>query len=183
MMDDLRRRASEIDEESRLAVAVQVFEAICEHAREGGSFRYLIYDRLGFYMGAYVPLQLAGALTVSNEFTLTSANADSTLLEKMRQMAEASPLQPTEIMNSKGQPIMMPTPERHLLFRAVWHIEELEKRVGQLERANTVLSQHLERLGHDAGPDLRLRPTTAGAEEVLQLELPGVTASSGSDRA
>jgi hypothetical protein len=55
--------------ETRLAVAAWVFEAIVKHAEEGGSFRYLIYERLGFDADAYVPLYLAGGLTISNEVT------------------------------------------------------------------------------------------------------------------
>ena len=43
------------------------------HAKEGGSYRYLIYDRLGFGMEAYVPLCEDG-MTISNEFDI--ANMD-----------------------------------------------------------------------------------------------------------
>ena len=42
---------------------------IVEHADEGGSYRYLIYDRLGFGPDAYAPLCSSG-LTISNEFDL-----------------------------------------------------------------------------------------------------------------
>lgn len=52
--------------ETRLAIAAQVFQAIREHANEGGTFRYLIYNRLGFDSNAYVPLCYAGGLDVSN---------------------------------------------------------------------------------------------------------------------
>jgi hypothetical protein len=54
----------------RLAVTAQVFEALVAHATEGGTFRYLIYDRLGFDVDAYTPLYLAGGMTISNEFDL-----------------------------------------------------------------------------------------------------------------
>lgn len=57
--------------ETRLAVAAWVFKAIVEHANEGGTFRYLIYHRLGFGPDAYVPLYNAGGMTISNEFDLT----------------------------------------------------------------------------------------------------------------
>jgi hypothetical protein len=56
--------------ETRLAVAAWVFEAIVTHAREGGSFRTLIYERLGFAEDAYVPLFLAGGMDISNGFEL-----------------------------------------------------------------------------------------------------------------
>lgn len=58
--------------ELRLAVTAQVFKAIVDHATEGGTFRYLIYDRLGFGPEAYVPLYEAGGMTISNEFNLPS---------------------------------------------------------------------------------------------------------------
>jgi hypothetical protein len=57
--------------ETRLAVAAWVFQHIVAHARERGTFRYLIYDRLGFRNDAYLPLYTAGGMTISNEFDLT----------------------------------------------------------------------------------------------------------------
>ena len=55
---------------TRLAITAQVFEKIVEHAKDGGSFRYLIYERLGFGADAYLPLYKAGGMTISNEFCL-----------------------------------------------------------------------------------------------------------------
>ena len=60
---DLKTRESDPE---RLRIAVDVFEAIREHMREGGTYRHLIYGRLGFGMDAYGTLQAAGALDVSN---------------------------------------------------------------------------------------------------------------------
>lgn len=57
--------------ETRLAVTAWVFDNLCKHAEEGGTFRYLIYDRLGFDSDAYVPLYMAGGMTISNEFDLS----------------------------------------------------------------------------------------------------------------
>lgn len=59
--------------ETRLAVAAWVFEAIVAHAKHGGTFRYLIYERLGFDLDAYYPLYCAGGMTISNEFDLSEA--------------------------------------------------------------------------------------------------------------
>lgn len=56
--------------ETRLAVVAWAMEHIVTHAEEGGSFRYLIYERLGFGPDAYVPLYQAGGMTISNEFNL-----------------------------------------------------------------------------------------------------------------
>jgi hypothetical protein len=59
------------DPETRLAVTQWVMNAIVDHAQEGGSYRYLIYNRLGFGPEAYVPLCSSG-LTISNEFDLNA---------------------------------------------------------------------------------------------------------------
>jgi|APCry1669188970_1035186.scaffolds.fasta_scaffold95503_3 hypothetical protein len=59
-----------LDLESRLAAAAFVIRKIVDHGREGGTFRYLIYDRLGFGPEAYVPLYLAGGMHISNHFEI-----------------------------------------------------------------------------------------------------------------
>ena len=59
-----------VSNEHKLAVTQWVFKHLVEHAKEGGSYRYLIYDRLGFGMEAYAPLCSDG-LIISNEFDLT----------------------------------------------------------------------------------------------------------------
>lgn len=56
--------------DTKLAVTAWAIKHILAHAREGGSYRYLIYDRLGFDADAYGVLQTAGALEISNEFDI-----------------------------------------------------------------------------------------------------------------
>ena len=56
--------------DTKLAVTAWVIRHILDHAKEGGSYRYLIYDRLGFEADAYGVLQEAGALDISNLFDL-----------------------------------------------------------------------------------------------------------------
>lgn len=56
--------------EMKLAVTKWVMKHIVEHAAEGGSFRTLIYERLGFGPDAYAPL-CGDGMTISNEFDLT----------------------------------------------------------------------------------------------------------------
>jgi hypothetical protein len=58
----------------KLAVTKWVMKHIVEHAREGGTYRYLIYDRLGFDPDAYAPLCSDG-LTISNYFDLNTVSA------------------------------------------------------------------------------------------------------------
>ena len=55
--------------EQRLAATAYVFQKICEHARSGGTYRNLIYDRLGFDQDAYSALYPEGML-ISNELSL-----------------------------------------------------------------------------------------------------------------
>lgn len=69
-LDNIEAVIAEVPYETRLAVAAWVFGHVCAHAREGGSYRYLIYERLGFDTDAYVPLYLAGGMDISNEFAM-----------------------------------------------------------------------------------------------------------------
>lgn len=62
--------AAEMDYDTKLKIVAWTFRKICEHALEGGSYRYLIYDRLGFNLDAYVVLYEAGGMEISNHFNL-----------------------------------------------------------------------------------------------------------------
>lgn len=70
MPSELDELVDKCDYDTRLAVTAWVIRNIVEHAEQGGSYRYLIYDRLGFSTDAYVPLYEAGGMTISNEFDL-----------------------------------------------------------------------------------------------------------------
>ena len=71
---DLDEMADKCPYEMKLAVTRWVMKHIVDHAREGGSYRYLIYTRLGFGPEAYVPLCDDG-LTISNEFDIENMDA------------------------------------------------------------------------------------------------------------
>lgn len=58
------------DYDTRLAITAWACKHILDHARDGGTYRYLIYDRLGFDADAYGVLQENGALEISNEFDI-----------------------------------------------------------------------------------------------------------------
>jgi hypothetical protein len=62
--------ADECDHDTKIAVVKWAMKHIVEHAQDGGSFRYLIYDRLGFGPEAYAALCSDG-MTISNEFDLS----------------------------------------------------------------------------------------------------------------
>lgn len=44
----------------------QFMKAILDHCMEGGSFRYLIYERMGLEMSDYGPMYEAGGMAFSN---------------------------------------------------------------------------------------------------------------------
>lgn len=57
-----------LEYEQKLAATAYIFEKLCEHRKQGGTFRYLIYDRLGFNQDAYIILYGVGGMKISNEF-------------------------------------------------------------------------------------------------------------------
>lgn len=70
MIDDenewFEKIVKECDYDTKLAITAWVFKHIIAQAAEGGTYRYLIYDRLGFDMDSYVPLYDVGGLELSN---------------------------------------------------------------------------------------------------------------------
>lgn len=52
--------------DDRLDMACEFMRAIVAHCIDGGSFRYLIYERLGFGPEAYVPMYEAGGMEFTN---------------------------------------------------------------------------------------------------------------------
>jgi len=58
------------DYRTKLAITAWVMENIVDNAIEGGTFRYLIYNKMGFGGDAYMPLYLAGGMTITNELDL-----------------------------------------------------------------------------------------------------------------
>jgi len=55
---------NELTNVQRIAAAAVVFDAIWEHMKNGGTYRYLIYHRLHFNYDAYMPLMTG--LNISN---------------------------------------------------------------------------------------------------------------------
>ena len=62
-MKDIEDVWQELTYEQRLAATAYVFKKIREHAKGGGTFRYLIYDRLGFDTDAYLAV---GGMDISD---------------------------------------------------------------------------------------------------------------------
>ena len=57
---------NKLNYEDRLYATYFIFDQISEHMKNNGTYRYLIYDRLGFNMDAYGVLMEAGGLAISN---------------------------------------------------------------------------------------------------------------------
>lgn len=81
------------DYKTKLAVTAWVMEKILEHAKEGGSFRYLIYDRLGFDLDAYVPLYYAGGMDISNEFDISKNEFDISKNEEILKIVKENKIE------------------------------------------------------------------------------------------
>ena len=149
MLADVLAHGASLSEADRIAVAAQVFRAVCDNAREGGTFRYLIYDRLGFSPAAYVPLYLAGGQTVSNNFTLAELDWDEEprALTELRARAQAAPMAPhPTLKRSDGTPIPWPTKERSSLFAALHLLESTLDTNRALHEANRRLAARCEAL-------------------------------------
>ena len=54
-----------LTDDQKLCATIVVFDAIKSHINEGGTYRYLIYDRLGFKPDAYINL-LSSGMYISN---------------------------------------------------------------------------------------------------------------------
>jgi hypothetical protein len=66
-----------LPDETKLACADVIFRAIDQHARTDETFRELIYNRLGLTMdGAYMVLQCAGALELSDNYDLSGTTTN-----------------------------------------------------------------------------------------------------------
>lgn len=53
-----------------------IFEQLSKHLEEGGDFRHLIYDRMGFDTDAYATLLMAGGLEVCNALDWVASRND-----------------------------------------------------------------------------------------------------------
>lgn len=146
-----------LPDDLRKAITAYLFRVLVQHAKEGGSFRYLIYERLGFGADAYMPLYLAGGMTISNEFALTEVSEeDDAIVSELKALAR----------EEKDES------RRMLLFRALWRIEELmhamREAQGRRERLETEMRDLVGLLDHFQGPHRQ----DTGASEVESMPGP-----------
>lgn len=77
-MSEMVKLGSNVIEKPSIEQVAWVLQHIHDHMNEGGTFRYLIYERLGFGPEAYVICYEHGGMAISNGcFDLREArNAD-----------------------------------------------------------------------------------------------------------
>jgi len=66
MLEDGESVWNNLTYDERLALLCYISKILHEHAMEGGTYRYLIYERFGFDLDAYAPLHLCGLLAIHN---------------------------------------------------------------------------------------------------------------------
>lgn len=84
-MDDYYDKLVEkYDYQTKLDIAAWVISKIDDHGNNPGSFRYLIYNRLGFDLDAYVPLYEAGGMNITNELDYDKSPALMKIIEEQK---------------------------------------------------------------------------------------------------
>ena len=82
---------NKLDYQTKLDVAKYIGKIIVDHATEGGSYRYLIYERLGFDVDAYGYL-LDDYMTISNQFIIEEPMEPSELEKKFNDLCDKIPV-------------------------------------------------------------------------------------------
>jgi hypothetical protein len=82
MSEDYDALVAKYDYQTRLDIAAWVISKIDEHGNDPGSFRYLIYNLLGFGPDAYVPLYEAGGMNITNELDYSTVGALMKIIEE-----------------------------------------------------------------------------------------------------
>jgi hypothetical protein len=82
MSEDFDALVAKYDYQTRLDIAAWVISKIDEHGNDPGSFRYLIYNLLGFGPDAYVPLYEAGGMNITNELDYSTVGTLMKIIEE-----------------------------------------------------------------------------------------------------
>lgn len=133
----------------RLTIVSETFQAIVAHANEGGTFRYLIYDRLGFGPEHYTALEKSGGRVISDNFLLGTMGVEALAppLQKLQELAENAPLENHPTMRrSDGTALPVPSLLRAQLFDALHTAEDFQHARDMLLAANERLGRRCEEL-------------------------------------
>ena len=82
MSEDFDALVAKYDYQTRLDIAAWVISKIDEHGNDPGSFRYLIYNLLGFGPDAYAPLYEAGGMNITNELDYSTVGTLIKIIEE-----------------------------------------------------------------------------------------------------
>jgi hypothetical protein len=88
---ELDKLVEECPLDTKLAVTAWVMKHIADHAKTPGSYRYLIYERLGFGPEAYGVL-LDDGMFISNEFDINVIENIKTIVRENKIEALKEPL-------------------------------------------------------------------------------------------
>lgn len=90
MDDHFEKIAAECPFEIKLAVTVWVFHHLLAHLREGGTYRYLIYDRLALndYPSLFDGLDISNAFSEARSFKEAQAVAKKLRITPMKPVLE-----------------------------------------------------------------------------------------------
>jgi len=120
-----------LSEEDREYAALALTKILHEHLTEGGSYRTLIYQRMGLSTKMYGILQLAGLLElhncISGELSVPVKTPDDLreLCQSLNDIADRVPKEPLKtedgspLLNRDGCEIWMPGPEAKVLSLAI----------------------------------------------------------------
>jgi len=65
-MRDARAFWASLSEDEQIQCAMVIFHKLRKHARDGGSYRWMLYDLFGWGDGSYGRIQCSGGLEVHN---------------------------------------------------------------------------------------------------------------------
>lgn len=111
------------DDATKIAVTAWVFKHLVEHAQSPGSFRHLVYKRMGFKLPAYTPLLNAGGMTISTLFDMIGKGEPVTdslrvPVEPTREMWAAAGDAFSKVHRDNDR---VPTLHHDAVTEAVWH--------------------------------------------------------------
>jgi hypothetical protein len=125
-----------LSEEDREYAVMALTKILHEHLMEGGSYRTLIYQRMGFSTKMYGILQLAGLLDlhncISGELSVPVKTPEDLrdLCQSLNDMADRVPKEPLKtedgspLLNRDGCEILMPGPEAKVLSLAIMTLSQ-----------------------------------------------------------
>lgn len=93
--EDYDKLVEKYDYQTKLDIACWVMSKVDQFGREPGSFRYFIYQLLGFKEDAYVSMFLANAMEFTNEF-------DYSFKQELRRLLREEKVSSPKVKNFLG---------------------------------------------------------------------------------